>query len=288
MKEKARKAATSKKPAKVKVNAKGKGAAKKSAAVKSAPLKRKIALIAGASGLTGGHLLGFLLESRYYAEVHALVRRPLGITHPRYREHVVDFDRPETYRKFAKVDDVFCTLGTTIKKAGSQEEFYKVDFIYAITVAREAALKGAARLFIVTALGANAKSRIFYNRVKGEVEEASRLLPFKSIHVFRPSLLLGERGEVRTAEKIGSALARALTPLMAGPLRAWRAVEAQAVAWAMLHAAVSVSVSDHPGGVIESREIQEVWEGREGGEGYGLIPPRYDYERDLLIVPYGE
>ncbi|MBP7738534.1 MAG: oxidoreductase [Spirochaetes bacterium] len=227
-------------------------------AAKSKPAQGKTALIAGASGLTGGHCLEFLLDTPYYNQVHALVRRPLSITHPKLSQHVVDFDDSASIRDAIKADDIFCCLGTTIKKAGSQEAFRKVDFTYPVTLAREAASRGSKRYFIITAMGSNPRSRIFYNRVKGEVEAAVRALPYESVHIFRPSLLLGDRQEVRAAEKIGSALARILNPLMAGPLRPYRAIQARAVAWAMVYSAIA----HLPGGVMESREIQAAWDMR--------------------------
>lgn len=225
---------------------------------KSKPLQGKTALIAGASGLTGGHCLEFLLDTPYYSKVYALVRRPLGIRHPKLREYLADFDDPTSIRAVPKVDDVYCCLGTTIKKAGSQEAFRKVDFIYPVSLAREAVSGGAKRFFIITAMGSNPGSRIFYNRVKGDVEEAVRALPFESVHIFRPSLLLGDRAEVRAAEKIGGMMAHFLTPLMVGPLRTYRAIEARAVAWAMVYSAIA----HLPGGVMESREIQAAWDMR--------------------------
>ncbi len=227
-------------------------------AAKSKSPHGKTALIAGASGLTGGHCLEFLLDTPYYAGVHALVRRPLGIRHPKLREHVIDFDDPSSICAVANADDIYCCLGTTIKKAGSQEAFRKVDFAYPVALARAAASAGAKRFFIITAMGSNPGSRIFYNRVKGDVEEAMRALPFESVHIFRPSLLLGDRAEVRAAEKIGGVMARFLTPLMVGPLRPYRAIQARAVAWAMVYSAIA----HLPGGVMESREIQAAWDMR--------------------------
>ena len=133
-----------------------------------------------------------------------------------------------------------------------------VDFTYPVNLAREALSSGAKRFFIITDMGSNPDSRIFYNRVKGDVEEAVRALHFESVHIFRPSLLLGDRTEVRTAEKIGGTMARFLTPLMVGPLRAYRAIQARAVAWAMVYSAIA----HLPGGVMESREIQAAWDMR--------------------------
>lgn len=197
-------------------------------------------LLLGATGMVGGHLLRLLLDDPGYASVAVLTRRTLGLREPRLVEHVVDFDRPETYRAHTGVDDVFCCLGTTIKKAGSQEAFRKVDLEYPLAVARAAAEAGAGQYLIVTAVGADARSGIFYNRVKGEVEEALRALPFpRGVKIFRPSMLLGERGEPRPAERIGAAIMAATAPLFVGGLKAYRAIEGKQVAQAMWKAAGS-------------------------------------------------
>jgi uncharacterized protein YbjT (DUF2867 family) len=197
-------------------------------------------LILGATGMVGGHLLRLLLDDPAYSSVAVLTRRTLGLTEPRLVEHVVDFDRPETYRAHTKVDDVFCCLGTTIKKAGSQEAFRKVDLEYPIAIAQAAADAGAGQYLIVTAVGADPKSGIFYNRVKGEVEEALRGLPFaRGVKIFRPSMLLGERGESRPAERVGVALMAAAAPLFVGGLRPYRAIDGRKVAHAMWKAATT-------------------------------------------------
>src|SRR6185437_4569599 len=173
--------------------------------------------------MVGGHLLRLLLDDPDYASVTVLTRRSFGRSEPRLVEHVVDFDRPETYRPHAGADDVFCCLGTTIKKAGSQEAFRNVDFAYPVAVAGAAAEAGARQLLVVTAVGADPSSRVFYNRIKGEVEDALRALPFPAgVKIFRPSVLLGERGESRPAERVGAALMSLAAPLFIGGLTAYR------------------------------------------------------------------
>jgi uncharacterized protein YbjT (DUF2867 family) len=157
--------------------------------------------------MVGGHLLQLLLDDAEYTSVAALVRRPLSLeSRPaKLTEVVVDFDKPESYRAHAAVDDVFCCLGTTIKKAGSQEAFRKVDVDYPLAVARVALEAGARRYLIVTAVGADAKSSLFYNRCKGEVDDALSAMPFpRGVAIFHPSMLLGDRDESRPAERVGN------------------------------------------------------------------------------------
>jgi uncharacterized protein YbjT (DUF2867 family) len=193
----------------------------------------------GASGLVGGHLLELLSREAAYARGTVIGRRPLGLERKSVREFVVDFDRPESFREHLAVDDVFCCLGTTIKKAGSQEAFRKVDSEIPAAVAREARAAGARQFLIVTAVGANAKSGVFYNRVKGEVEASIAALDFPGgLKVFHPSLIMGERSERRPAERVAMALMTATRPLFAGGLARYRAIDAVAVARAMLHAAL--------------------------------------------------
>jgi uncharacterized protein YbjT (DUF2867 family) len=150
---------------------------------------------------------------------------------------------------------VYCCLGTTIKKAGTQEAFRKVDFDYPIKIAALTQHLGANQFLIVTSLGANPHSRIFYNRVKGEVEEAIRKISFTTINIFRPSLLLGDRTEHRTGEKSGAFIMSGLKYVMVGPLRKYRAIQARDVAKAM----VQVAQKNLKGlNIFESMQIQEI------------------------------
>lgn len=197
----------------------------------------KKALILGATGLVGGCLLRILLEDMYYAEVSCLLRRPLPLKHPRLRQHVIDFEEISKFQRLLGADDVFCCLGTTMKKARTKENFYRVDYHYPVVAAEKACDAGARQYLIISALGADRNSRFFYNRVKGDVEEAVATLPFEAVHIFRPSLLLGERSDARLAEAIGNRVSSLLSFIWRGPLRPYAPIQAEAVAYAMMKAA---------------------------------------------------
>ncbi|HXH17701.1 MAG TPA: oxidoreductase [Chitinophagales bacterium] len=219
--------------------------------------RKRSALLAGASGLIGGHCLNFLLNEAAYDSVSLVVRKEMPLIHPKLRQHSINFDRLIDYSSILKGDDVFCCLGTTIKKAGSQSNFKKVDLEYPVEIARLALANGAKQLLIVTALGANKSSLIFYNRVKGEVEDAVKKLSYNAIHIFRPSLLLGERKEYRAGEKIGTALYRIASPLFIGPLKKYKAIEGKAVAAAMVDCAKRNGRGVF---IYESEEIQRIYD----------------------------
>lgn len=231
------------------------------------PIPLKSAVVLGATGLVGGALLRLLVTDPGVDVIVALGRRPSGLSGAdaaRVQDVTVDLALPETYREHLAVDCVFCALGTTIKKAGSEAAFRRVDFEYPLAVARAAAAgrdaERARRYVLVSAVGADAKSRIFYNRVKGELEDALRPLPFaRGLRVVRPSLLLGDRQESRPGERAAAALMRATAPLFAGGLKKWRAIGADEVARAMVHAAKS----DGDGVVVyEGASLFEAAEGR--------------------------
>jgi uncharacterized protein YbjT (DUF2867 family) len=216
---------------------------------------QKTALIAGASGLIGSQLLPLLLASDRYAKVVAVGRRPLPIVHPRLEQRILDFDHLEQHRFDLIADDVYCCLGTTMRQAGSKKAFYTVDYLYVVKLAALTAGNFAAQLLVVSAMGADEKSRIYYNRVKGEMEQAVSQTPFRAVHLFRPSLLLGERSEQRAGERLGAALLRVLRPALRGPLRRYRAIEAATVARAMLRAAEqnSTGIQVHTSDAIETQ-----------------------------------
>ncbi|XXF79060.1 oxidoreductase [Myxococcaceae bacterium GXIMD 01537] len=201
-------------------------------------METRTALLTGASGLVGGHLLDALLESPLYREVCSLGRRELPRQHPRLVQRTVDFAHLEGV-PLPRADDAFCCLGTTIKKAGSQEAFRAVDHDAVLAFARAAKQAGARRFLVVTALGADARSRIFYNRVKGETEEALKAVGFESLVILRPSLLLGERTETRTGEQVAAAVSKVLGPLLR-PFGS-RPIEGRTVARAMLALASQAS-----------------------------------------------
>jgi uncharacterized protein YbjT (DUF2867 family) len=210
------------------------------------------AVVAGATGLIGKELVQLLISEPAYVAVTLLVRRPTGITHPKIYEKILDFDNLEQAGIDLTGADVFCTLGTTIKKAGTQEAFRQVDYTYPLTLGRMAKTRGAKQFLIVTSMGASSSSRFFYNRVKGDIEEALRNLDLPALQIFRPSLLLGNRKEIRIGERIASAVSGILSPLFLGPLRKYCPIQAHAVAKTMINAA-----QNNPAGiqVYESDQI---------------------------------
>ena len=221
---------------------------------------RRTALLVGATGLVGGHCLRLLLEDDTWSQVVVLARRRIPVTHPKLVGRLVDFDRLGQLSGFPRVTDVFCALGTTIASAGSQREFHKVDFTYVAETARLAAVSGAQQFLLVSALGADPSSNLFYSRVKGEAEEAVRKLPFAGIQIFRPSFLAGKRAESRPLERIGVAAVSALSFAMAGPLRRFRTVAAADVAKAL----VLVAQRELPG--VHVYDVDRIEEIAGGGE----------------------
>lgn len=183
----------------------------------------RVVALAGATGLVGRSILEGLLDDALVVAVYALGRRAPGLSHPKLTPHVVDF---AALSPLPPVNEVYLALGTTIKAAGSQDAFRAVDFDANLSVARAALAAGARRAGLVSAMGADAKSRIFCNRVKGETEEALARLPFEGLVIARPSLLLGDREALgqpaRLGERVATVLSRFLWPAYPGELPARR------------------------------------------------------------------
>ncbi|NOU96571.1 NAD-dependent epimerase/dehydratase family protein [Paenibacillus sp. LMG 31456] len=214
------------------------------------------AVIAGATGLIGGELIRCLLEDPFYDRVVALVRKETSWTHEKLVQVVTDYDELEAVVKdYLPGSYVFCCLGTTIKKAGSKEQFRKVDYEYPMLLGKLAFQYGAVDYLIVTAMGANAGSAIFYNQVKGEIEEGLGKLRLPSLQIFRPSLLLGDRQEVRLGERFGAAVSRVITPIMIGGLRKYKPIKAETVAKAMLKSSKNSNKGTR---IYESNQIEEL------------------------------
>lgn len=213
----------------------------------------KTALIAGASGLVGKQLLFKLLENPTYHRIIALVRKKLPIRHDKLVQMEVDFDKLYDYKYQLLGDDFFCCLGTTLKKAGSKEAFYKVDYNYCYELAKIAVENKAQNFLLVSAVGADAASTIFYSRVKGELERDIQALPIQHIHIFHPSLLVGNRLEHRLGEKLGIGLAKVVSPLLTGSLKKYKPIEATKVANALINAAQQV-----PNGQVKHYQFEEM------------------------------
>lgn len=217
------------------------------------PQPTRSVLVAGASGLVGRCLLEQLCADPGVAEVHALVRRPLPVTHPKLQEHVVDFT---ALPALPPVDEVYLSLGTTIKIAGSQEAFRAVDLHANLAVARAAQAAGARRAGLVSAMGAAAHSNLFYSRVKGELEEALAALQFDTLVIAQPSMLRGDRAAlgqpVRAAEQWAARMGKLLGPILS---RRVRGIDAADVAAALVRHVPRAPVSEHPL-VIKSMSLQ--------------------------------
>lgn len=175
-----------------------------------------------------------LIDDPLIKGITVFVRKELNVNNSKLKQVVVDFEKLESYKEHFKVDHVFCCLGTTIKTAGSKDAFLKVDFTYVIESARIAKSEGVKSFSVVSAMGANGKSKIFYNRVKGDMENALQKVGFPTLHIFRPSLLIGERKEIRRGEKIGAAISRAFSFAFIKGLKKYKPIQGSLVAKSML------------------------------------------------------
>lgn len=191
----------------------------------------KTALIAGATGLIGGQLLTLLLASEQYTKVIAFTRHALP-GHSKLIQLNIDGENRGVLDSGSSVDDVFCCLGTTMAKAHTKEKFYYVDFTLSSLLAKNSLQHGARQYLLVSALGANKKSSIYYNQVKGATEEAISNIGFETVHIFRPSLLLGPRAETRSAEDAAKFFYRIFGFLIPDK---YKAIDSLKVARAMLH-----------------------------------------------------
>jgi uncharacterized protein YbjT (DUF2867 family) len=186
----------------------------------------RVALVAGATGLVGREILAALLADKTYTSVHCVGRRALALKHPKLTSHVVDFD---ALASVPKADDCFIALGTTIKIAGSKDAFRAIDLKAVEAVALAAKASGATKLGVISAMGANSHSSVFYNRIKGEMELSVARMGFKSLVIARPSLIDGDREALqqpgRAGEGLGLMLARGMSPLLPANYRAIKATD---------------------------------------------------------------
>ena len=190
----------------------------------------KTAIVLGATGLIGKKVTEHLLKNDSYSTVIILVRKPLNINHPKLKQHIFNYDAIDN--TLLKGDDLFCCLGTTIKTAGSKEAFRKVDLDYVVNVAKASKGNGINHFAVVSAMGANKNSTVFYNQIKGEMEESIKAIGFNSTYIIRPSLLLGDRKEFRFGELIGKFFMITLSFLIP---KKYRAIYDVQVAIAMIH-----------------------------------------------------
>ena len=206
---------------------------------------RKTALLFGATGLVGHELLERLLAHSAYERVVAPTRRKLNRSHKKLHNPVIDFRKLERYPDIYRGNDVYLAIGTTIKQAGSKEAFREVDYTFVTTIARLAQRAGATQCLLVSSVGANSESSVFYSQVKGETEEAITGLPYWATHVFRPGVLLGNRTESRPAERITGAVTSFLRQISPGILGKYNPTRVDVLADRMVAAAQAMRPGVH-------------------------------------------
>lgn len=195
----------------------------------------KTAIVIGATGLIGAKLVQQLLENKNFATVKVFTRRSLEVEHPKLEEHLVDFDQIDHWKNKLTGDILFSAMGTTIRKAGSKATQYKIDYTYQFETAQAAVSNGLKTYCLVSSAGANSSSKVFYSKMKGELDEAVKSLPFEHTFIFRPSILAGERNETRTGERIGLLLAKIFMKIPG--LRKYRPIQGDIVAKSMINVA---------------------------------------------------
>lgn len=215
----------------------------------------KKAILIGATGLIGHNLLIKLLANENYKGVLVISRKALNINHPKLKVLIINFDELANYASEINGDDVFCCLGTTIKQTPDLVSYRKIDYQYPLDVANIAFANGATAYHLVSSMGADVKSKLFYSRTKGEVERDLQKIPFLSIHIYRPSLLDGNRKEHRSAENIFIGLMRLINPILIGPLKKYRSIKIEKVADAMLIKGTANETGVH---IYASDQIAEI------------------------------
>ncbi len=195
--------------------------------------ERKTAMVIGATGLIGKHLVDLLIKDSDFDNIKVFVRRSTGVSHHKIREYIIDFSNLIAFEKDIKGDVLFSVLGTTIKQAGTKDKQYLVDYTYQFEFAKIASQNKVKNYFLVSSSGANSKSNFFYTRMKGELDNAVCRLPFQKIRIFRPSLLLGNRKEKRLGDSIASKLINVIEFIPY--LKKYRGIEGFEVASAMIN-----------------------------------------------------
>lgn len=214
----------------------------------------KTAIVLGATGLTGKLLLNRLIEDGTYERIKIFNRRTSGLKHPKLREYLVDLLLLENIKVDFKADEVFCCIGTTAGKTKDRFIYKKIDYGIPVAAAKLCVENKIETFLVISALGANAKSKIFYNRTKGEMEQAVLNLKIKNTYILRPSLINGNRDEKRMGEQIGAILLKGLTPFLVGCWKRYRSIDAERIAIAMQALAESNSGTQ----IVESERIQEL------------------------------
>ncbi|WP_257667359.1 oxidoreductase [Parapedobacter tibetensis] len=206
---------------------------------------QKSAIVFGATGLIGGHLLRYLLDRSTHSKVTAVVRRKVTFNHPKLHQVVADLQTLNEVGDLLVADDVFCCLGTTRKKTPDLNAYYQIDHDYPVAAAKLTKDNGAKAFFLVSSVGANTESSNFYLRIKGETERDVKAIGMEQNHIFRPSLLTGQRRGKRFLEEVSEGILAIVNPLLIGGLRRYRSIPAASVARAMSKAAKEAASGNH-------------------------------------------
>lgn len=204
--------------------------------------------IVGATGLVGKQLVLHLLENTSFDEVKIFVRRELELSHPKLKSYIVNFNNPKTWSEHLNGDVLFSTLGTTLKQAGSKDKQYEVDFTFNLNLAKTAYKNGIKQYVLVSSIGANSESKLFYTRIKGELDDAVSKIGFTNLSILRPSSLTGDRGKKRIAEIVSIPILRFASKFI---LKNYRPISDQTVAKAMINAILKPNIN------------KVIWEGME-------------------------
>lgn len=217
-------------------------------------MDKKTAIVVGATGLTGSLLIPELVKSGLYSGIKIIVRRKTGISFKGLEEIISSFSSAEELAGVMNGDDLYICTGTTIKKAGSVKEMEKIDRDMPVMIARTALAGGVKRIAVVSSIGASVRSRNYYLRIKGEMEDELMQLGVEKLVIARPSMLLGDRKELRAGEAVGKAVMKIVNPLLTGRLRKYRAIHGSMVGKAMIRL-----LQGNPGLVIaESDDLQKI------------------------------
>lgn len=214
------------------------------------------AIIFGASGLTGSALLDLLCKTDYYSDVICFVRKQIHVIHDKQQNVLTDFNDFEQHAAWFNNADIYCCLGTTTKKVkGDKDAYREADLFRPLRVAKMVKQHGGNQFLIISALGADVNSSIFYNRLKGELQNMLQVLQLPALHIFQPSLLMGNRTEKRGGERIAQILMPLLKPLLVGRFKKYRGIQVTAVASAMLQIAKQQITGNH---IYTSEIIQQI------------------------------
>ncbi len=216
--------------------------------------KEKTAIILGATGLTGGLLLQLLLADDKYSKIKLFSRSSVGFSHPKLIEYIVDLFEIEAYKADFIGDEVFCCIGTTKSKTPDKDLYKKIDYGIPVASAKLAKENNIETFMVISALGADAKSSVFYNKVKGEMQDTVLELKIRNTYILQPSLIGGDRSEKRTGEWLFKQVMKVVGFLLIGSLKKYRTIEPETIAKAMLW----LAYNEYSDTVIESDEIKKI------------------------------